>query len=158
MITCKPDGSDLFVLNPSGMTSHFIWRDPNHILAWALHRSDGNRFYLFEDRSDRVEVVGRGVMTADGHCNFLPGVEKRWIVNDTYPDRDRLQHVYLFDATTGVRHPLASLRSPGEYTGEWRVDAHPRVSPDGRFIAVDSPHDGSGRQIHLIDVSEIAST
>ena len=28
MFTCKPDGTDLYVLDPYGDTSHFIWRDP----------------------------------------------------------------------------------------------------------------------------------
>ena len=157
MITCKPDGSDLYVLNPSGMTSHFIWRDPSHILGWALRASHGSKFYLFEDRTDRAEVVGPDVMTQDGHCTYLPGFEDRWIVNDTYPDKDRLQHPYLFDARTGVRHPLGHFASPAEYTGEWRVDTHPRVSPDGRFVVIDSPHGDEGRQLHLIDVSGITS-
>jgi len=44
--------------------------------------------------------------------------------------------------------------SPPQYTGEWRCDTHPRVSRTGRFVTVDSPHNG-GRQIYLIDISEI---
>jgi hypothetical protein len=37
------------------------------------------------------------------------------------------------------------------------VDLHPRFSPDGRLIVVDSPHTGEGRQMHVIDVSGITS-
>jgi len=155
MITCKPDGSDLFILNPSGMTSHFIWRDPNHILGWALHESHGNKFYLFKDETNEVEVVGADAMTRDGHCTYLPRHDNRWILNDTYPDGDRLQHPYLFDLQTGRRHPLGGFPSPKEYTGEWRVDTHPRSSPDGRLVCIDSPHGDAGRQLHLIDISEI---
>lgn len=155
MITCKPDGSDLFILNPSGMTSHFIWRDPEHILAFALQSSHENRFYLFKDKTKEVEVVGPDAMTQDGHCTYLPAHRDRWILNDTYPDRDRLQHPYLFDVQTGVRHSLGDFRSPKEYTGEWRVDTHPRSSPDGRLVCIDSPNGDEGRQLHLIDVSGI---
>lgn len=155
MITCQPDGSDLYVINPSGMTSHFIWKDASHILAWALHESLGAKFYLFEDRTGKAEVIGPDVMTQDGHCTYLPRQENRWIVNDTYPDRERFQHPYLFDSRTGKRHPLGHFHSPKEYNGEWRVDTHPRTSPDGRFVAVDSPHGGNGRQLYLIDVSGI---
>jgi len=32
---------------------------------------------------------------------------------------------------------------------------HPRSSPDGKAVIIDSPHGGDGRQLHLIDVSEI---
>ncbi|MFO0961024.1 MAG: hypothetical protein U0800_26885 [Isosphaeraceae bacterium] len=155
MITCKPDGTDLYVLNPSGMTSHFIWRDPTHILAWALHPSRGPKFCVFEDKTRNIEVVGPDAMTQDGHCTYLPGHGDRWIVNDTYPDAGRLQHPYLFDTKTGRRHPLGHFASPPGYNGEWRVDTHPRSSPDGRLVAIDSPHGGDGRQLYVIDVSGI---
>ena len=47
--------------------------------------------------------------------------------------------------------------SPPEYTREGRVDTHPRFSPDGRKVVIDSPHTGQGRQMHLIDIGEIVS-
>lgn len=150
MFTASATGGDLFVLDPHGKTSHFIWRDPRHVLAWAWHPSHGERFYLYRDRSDRVEVVGESVMTVNGHCTYLPG--GRYILNDTYPDRQRLQHVYLYEIASGRRIALGSFHSPAEYTGEWRCDTHPRCSPDGRKVAIDSPH-GGGRQMYLIDLA-----
>jgi len=151
LITANLDGKDLYVLDPHGKTSHFIWRDPQHLLAWSWHPSHGDGFYLYTDRTREVEPVGRGVMTENGHCTYLPG--GRWILNDTYPDRQRLQHPYLFDTQTGHRYPLGHFRSPPAYTGEWRCDTHPRPSPDGRRVVIDSPHGGDGRQMYLIDVT-----
>jgi hypothetical protein len=151
MFTAAADGSDLYVLDPNGHTSHFIWRDRQTVLAWAWHPSHGEKFYLFHDKTERVEVVGPEVMTVNGHCSYLPG--DRWILNDTYPDRNRHQHVYLYEVATGRRLELGSFYSPPEYTGEWRCDTHPRSSPDGRKVTIDSPHGGGGRQIYLIDIS-----
>jgi len=153
LVTASPEARDLYVLDPHGGTSHFIWRDPEHILAWAWHPSHKSRFYLFRDRTEDVEVVGRDVMTVNGHCSYLPG--NRWILNDTYPDRDRFQHLYLYHVETGRRVPLGRFFSPPEYAGEWRCDLHPRFSPDGRKVVIDSPHEGGGRQLHLLDISEI---
>lgn len=154
MITARPDGTDLRVLDANGLTSHFIWRDPTHILAWSNQSSHGKAFYLFEDGgAGKIEVVGRAEMPQDGHCTYLPGNE--WIVNDSYPDKGRLQHPYLFHVPTSRVVRLGDFRSPPEYTGEWRCDTHPRHSPDGRSIVIDSPHDGQGRQLHLIDISGI---
>jgi hypothetical protein len=151
MITAAPDGSDLRVIDPSGATSHFIWRDPRHILAWSRHSSHGNGFYLFEDRvGGKVEIVGLGVMTQNGHCSYLPG--NQWILNDTYPDKSRNQNVYLYHVAENRRVPLGGFLSPKEYAGEWRCDTHPRFSPDGRSVVIDSPHTGQGRQLHLIDI------
>jgi len=149
MFTAAADGNDLYVLDPRGRTSHFIWRDPDHVAAWAYHFSHGERFYLYKDRTDKVEVIGKDVMPQNGHLTYLPGNE--WILNDTYPDAKRLQHVYLYHVATGKKTPLGSFRSPPEYTGEWRCDTHPRSSRDGRKVVIDSPH-GKGRQMYLIDV------
>ncbi|TVP98763.1 MAG: hypothetical protein EA381_11570 [Planctomycetaceae bacterium] len=156
MFTIGLDGSGLREINPgAGMVSHFIWRDPEHILAWTRHPSAGDAFYVMEDAEQgQMEVVGQGVMTRDGHCTYLPG--NRWIVNDTYPQGpQRLQEVYLYEVATGRRVSLGGFHLPEEYKGEWRCDTHPRHSPDGKWLCIDSPHTGEGRQLHLLDISEI---
>ncbi len=173
MLTAKTDGSDIHIVDSYGRTSHFIWRDPRHILAWAWHPSHKNAFYLYEDGTDkarpdlafspersrrgsrRVEVIGKNVMTKNGHCTYLPG--NKWILNDTYPDKERKQTVYLYNITAGRKVPLGHFYLPPQYTGEWRCDTHPRFSPDGRSVVIDSPHTGNGRQMFLIDISTIVS-
>lgn len=153
MLTAAADGSDIRIVDASGRTSHFIWRDPRHILAWSWHESHQWGFYLFEDKTGgNVEIVGKHAMPQNGHCTYLPGNE--WILNDTYPDKDRNQNVYLYHVATGRRVPLGSFHSPSEYKGEWRCDTHPRFSPDGRSVVIDSPH-SEGRQLHLIDIRGI---
>lgn len=154
LLTANSEGKDLYVVDPFGKTSHFIWRDPQHILAWAFHPSHGEKFYLYRDRTEQVEVVGPQVMTVNGHCTYLPG--NAWILNDTYPDAARLQHPYLYHAQSGKRLPLGHFRSPPAYAGEWRCDTHPRISPDGQKVVIDSPHNG-GRQMYLIDLRGIVS-
>lgn len=151
LFTANAQGKELYVTDPHGKTSHFIWRDPQHILAWAWHPSKGEKFYLYKDRTDQVEVVGPDVMTVNGHCTYLNRDNNRWILNDTYPDKERNQNVYLYDVQTGVRRPLGSFYAPPEYTGEWRCDTHPRSSPDGRRVVIDSAHNG-GRQMYLIEL------
>jgi len=153
LFTANADGSDLYVLDPYGHTSHFIWRDPEHVLAWTRHPSNGAKFYLFRDQTDHVQVLAPEAMPENGHCTYLPGNE--WILNDTYPDQGRLQHPYLYEIATTRRVPLGHFYSTPEYTGEWRCDTHPRYSPDGKKVVIDSPHGDSGRQLYLIDVSRI---
>jgi hypothetical protein len=156
MLTAAQDGSDIRIVDPSGSTSHFIWRDPNWILAWSKHEPEGHGFFLFEDETGgRVEMVGKGIMTRNGHCTYLPGNE--WILNDTYPDQDRNQNPYLFHVATEKVVPLGHFHLPREYRGEWRCDTHPRCSPDGRSVVIDSPHTAQGRQLHLIDIRAIVA-
>ena len=156
MFTVAMDGSDRYILDPSGATSHFIWRDPRHVCAWTKPQGKPEGFYLFRDQSDEHEVVGAGVMTQNGHNTYLPNTDNEWILNDTYPDRStREQRPYLFHVPSGRKVELGRFYSPPEYTGEWRCDTHPRSSNDGMTVAIDSPHSGEGRQIHLIDLREI---
>ena len=154
MYTATADGEDLRLVDPSGYTSHFIWRDPSHIMAWSHHKSHGHAFYLFEDQPyDEPEGVGIGVMTRNGHNTYLPGNE--YILNDTYPDKEnRQQHVYLYHMASGKRIPLGDFYLDPKYKGEWRVDTHPRFSPDGKKVVIDCPNE-DGRQMLLLDISGV---
>jgi hypothetical protein len=125
-------------------------------------QADG--FSIYKDGVGKVGEIGRGVMPdSGGHISYLPGSD--WIVGDTYPDSERNQHLYLYHIKEKKMVMLGSFKSPIEYTGsklkaaddEWRRDLHPRLSPDGRWITIDSPHGGNGRQIHLIDISQITN-
>ena len=58
-------------------------------------------------------------------------------------------------AGTGKRIDLGHFPLPKKYTGEWRVDTHPRQSRDGHQICIDAPYKNEGRQLYLIDISSI---
>ena len=154
MMTAAADGSDIYGVGQYGYTSHFIWRDPEHILAWARHPSHEDAFYVFRDGTQEVEVIGKGVMKVDGHCTYL--ADTNWILIDTYPvprGDGKVQELYLYNVESGQRHELGEFGAAPEYAGEWRCDLHPRSSPDGSLITIDSAHGGTGRQIHLMDIS-----
>ncbi|HUT88080.1 MAG TPA: hypothetical protein VMY37_01165 [Thermoguttaceae bacterium] len=160
MFTAAPDGSDVRVAIGSGAVSHFIWRDPTHVLAFSKPTPDDPwGFHLHEDKpGGTVERIGEGVMyDGDGHCTYSPDL--RWILCDTYPDRERKRKVYMYHIAENRRVDLGSFYEAPEYWSEprfreWRCDLHPRFCPDGRHVVIDSPHAG-GRQLHLIDVSAV---
>lgn len=155
LLTANPDGSELRVVDDNGLTSHFWWRDPQHILLFSNQPSNGIRFCLFEDGDRKsIEVVGPGVMTVDGHCSYLPGNE--WILNDTYP-QDGYQYPYLYHPVTDCKVSLGKFRAPAKYTGQWRCDTHPRISRDGKSVVIDAADGRNGRQLHLIDIADIVS-
>ena len=158
LITAAMDGSDLRIVIPNGFVSHFIWRDATHILSqakgWLGHEGWGN--FLFEDKpSGIVEQVGRGVLDSNGHLTYLRNNE--WILNDTYPSGPlRVQTPHLYQIKANRRINLGAFAVPRSYQGEWRIDAHPRLSRDERFVCIDSPHTGEGRQLHLIDIQHVS--
>lgn len=152
MFTADANGGNLHVVADHGMVSHFIWRDPEHILAWSREPDIGDRFILYRDQSDAMTVIGEGVLMRDGHCTYSP--DRKWILSDTYPDKNKMQHLYLYRVTDGKRVDLGQFYRPKPSDNEWRCDLHPAWSRDGRTIAIDSMHEGDTRQVYVLDVSE----
>jgi len=151
LMTCKPDGSDLQLLSDDGRVSHFDWRDDDTILAWALVKKQGEHFFLFDHQGNEPKLVGGDVLVKDGHCSYSP--DRKWILNDTYPDAKRLQWLMLFNAKTGRRIDLNQFHLPTKLTGPFRCDLHPRWNRDGTQVCIDSGH-GETRQMYILDVSE----
>jgi hypothetical protein len=156
MYTSDLEGRDLRLVDYSGYTSHFIWRDPEHIMAWTRLPTTGDGFYLFKDEEGGNPVLeGEGIMTVNGHNTYLNIDGTDWILNDTYPDENRVQHVFLYHVPTKERIPIGDFYLDPKYRGEWRVDTHPRSSRDGTRVVVDCPNGDQGRQLVLMDISEI---
>ncbi len=156
MFTCDSDGNDRFILDPSGHTSHFIWRDPQHVCAWSRPEGRQSGFYLFRDKTRHVQPVGQGTLQHNGHNTYVPGTDNQWILCDTYPQgKQRFQIPYLFHVASDRKVELGRFHLPPSYRGEWRCDTHPRTSNNGRLVAIDSPHGGSGRQQWLLDIGQV---
>jgi hypothetical protein len=150
LYTCRLDGSELACLLDTGFVSHYDWMDEDRIFVWARLPGLGERFVVCDRRDGSRHVVGQGVLTEDGHGSFSP--DRKWILNDTYPDRYGLRTLMLFRPEDGRRVDLARLYSPkSRWWGEIRCDLHPRWNRDGTQVCVDSVHSGE-RQIYIADV------
>jgi hypothetical protein len=152
MFTARPDGSEIYCLADHGMTSHFIWKNPEQILAWSREPDVDDHFFLYTDQTDRAEMIGDGILLRDGHCTYSPDGE--WILTDTYPNKDRMMTLLLFRPSDSTLVKVGEFFHPKEHSGEFRCDLHPRWDRVGKYITLDSICTGY-RQIYLIDVSSI---
>lgn len=150
MYTARPDGSDIRLHADHGMVSHFDWRDDRTILAWAALGPQVNRFGLFDVDSDRVEVLGEGKLTQDAHCSYSP--DRKWLLMDSYPNRDGDQSLFLYHPETARRIDLGAFQLPAAFRHKpWRCDLHPRWSRDARQICIDSAHEPT-RQVYVLEI------
>jgi hypothetical protein len=154
LLALNIDGSDRRCLADEDMVSHYDWLDNHRVLAWARQHKIGDRYFLFDEKNASATPVGEPVLTCDGHCSFSP--DRQWVLTDTYPDATQHRTLLLYHWTTGRRVDLARLFSP---TTRWeiRCDLHPRWSPDGQKVCIDSVHEGS-RRIYVLNVGEIVRT
>lgn len=158
MLIADPDGSRLSALVPGGC-GHFNWRDDDHLIV-----QEGG-FSIYQDGYGKTGQIGGGIIpNSGGHISYL--ADKQWLAGDTYPDKDRLQHLYLYHCKSGRFIELGAFYQSPQYDGsqsgrednEWRCDLHPRLSRDRRLLCIDSPHEGRGRQMYLLNLNSVLET
>ncbi|MEZ4462814.1 MAG: hypothetical protein R3E66_24420, partial [bacterium] len=150
--TANIDGSNLQILSEDSALSHYVWRDNTSVLIWSGQRKG---YAIYELGKGYVSTV---LEAENGHQSYVPGTNNRWILTDTYPDGDRAQLLYLYDTKNDEVVVVASKRAPKKYTGEFRVDFHPRLSRDGKKVVIDGAFEDLGRQQYMIDISSIIDT
>jgi Tol biopolymer transport system component len=137
------------------VVSHYDWLDNQRILIWARDKEQPGHFWLVDAARGDRRVIGAGVLVEDGHVSFSP--DRKWVLNDTYPDRYDMRTLMLFRWTGGERIDLARLHSPkSRWWGEIRCDLHPRWSRNGTRVCIDSVHTGE-RQMYVADVGEFVA-
>lgn len=156
MITAALDGQEIHIFPTAGMVSHMAWKDNSHILAYANTTQYNDKYYLFRDQSDDFIIIGEDSFYSDGHPQFSP--DGKYIVTDTYPDRHRRQHLYIYDLEQNEKIELAMLYLPFKYARGQRCDCdfHPRWNRAGNMICFDSAHTGI-RSLCTIDISSYLS-
>lgn len=131
--------------------SHQIWgRTPREILVDADWTGKGHSAVVF-DESERP-FIAKELSSARGyasHMVFSPDGKK--ILSDSYLDEEYYQYLLLIDADSGDYEELGRFYHGPVTNVDLRNDLHPRWSPDGRWVTVDSLHDGS-RGIYLLDL------
>ena len=151
--TIKRDGTELQCEIPFDYwVSHFDWKDEKTILV----TSDiyGKREYMeFEIGKRDFKVIGKDILTVDGHCSYLPN--RNCIISDTYNlGEERLAELFLFNIEKNRKVSLGKFHHDAIYRGVIRCDLHPRVSESGTIVSFDSVYEGS-RQIYTVDISGI---
>ena len=158
MYTCDLTGSDLRCTLPEPFwgrqISHQIWgRTTNEILVDADWDGTGHHAIVYNEN----EYPFRAKKVADSHGGmahmvFSPDGTK--LLADSYPDGEGMQHLALIDVASGEMEWIGHFNHNPEkpWVVDTRCDLHPRWSRDGRYITVDSIHDGKHRACYLLEL------
>jgi hypothetical protein len=153
LYTAGVDGTNVRLLSKSLTVSHYDWRDDDTILIWTSTKDQGAHFYHINDRTGEYQVVADGLLTRDGHCSYSP--DRKWILVDTYPDREMKQQLMLYRPADNKRVDIGAFATdPKLVSTSFRCDLHPRWNRDGTQVCIDSSHEPT-RQMYVIDVGRI---
>jgi hypothetical protein len=139
---------DLKLLSGYGMVSHCFWADDKTILGYMRGPEYKDSYWLVDVETAEFKRLTCLDGLGDGH----PHVVGDWFVTDTYPDKARMQHLFLVNWKTGEKKKLGEFFHGFEYSGETRCDLHPRLSKDGKTVFFDSVFDGK-RRLYKMDLS-----
>jgi hypothetical protein len=150
--TVNKDGTNILRCFPDGWGgSHFDWLNDNELMITADYDAKQKAHILFTVGENNYKRLGNGILDYDGHGTFSP--DKKWMITDTYPSKNREQKIYLMDMRTECILPIGRFIQPKEFTNYWRCDIHCRWSPNGDMIGFNSTHSGS-RQVYILRLIE----
>ena len=149
LITAKPEGSDLMILNGDKMTSHCCWLNDDQILSFCQVKSTVGYFKFF-DRTDKVELFDENMPVVDGHPSLSH--DGNFIITDTYPDKSRMSYIYLFNLKDKQLRKIGRFHQPVRYKGEMRIDLHPKWNVGGKTVFFESGHEGR-RKLYCLSLN-----
>lgn len=144
------DFNQMKVLVDDKMVSHCCWIDNSTIMGYFRYNGK-DAFYECDIDSGNIKCnetmsqLGCG----DGH----PSCHGNLVVFDTYPDKSRMQHLFLYDRNTDAVCQLLEVYQSTAYMNECRCDLHPRFSDDGEHIFFDTVYNGK-RQLCYVTLKK----
>jgi len=149
------DEGSLQTLDDKAIVSHFCWLSNNEILAFRYRRQSDSGYYIYTFDPNRgwLCVPLRSLeVSKDGHPSLSPNGE--WLVIDTYPDELGYRHLYFHSLHKAKTLTVGKFFSPFRYRGFLRCDLHPRWDRIGKWVCIDSVHEGK-RAIYVLDFGKI---
>ena len=158
------------------------------VAKFILRRGGGNQnagksfMYITDADQPVITSFAQGLITEDGHPMTHP-LNSDWCVNDTYPDKNGIRTLMLYNFSSNRRIDLGTFKmlmdrpdmsllnkyfngvdpkilnsiSPEELSftrSGLHCDLHPRWTADGKRAVFDSIHEGT-RQIYAVNVAAL---
>lgn len=127
--------AELKLVADYGMVSHCYWYG-DEIVGYMNGPGNIAGYYKLSS-TDIVRLNDKIQHFGDGH----PSIFGDEMIFDTYPDSNRLKHLYKFNLIVEDLEKIGSFREPLGFENQCRCDLHPRFI-DNNLLSIDSTHRG----------------
>lgn len=144
--------SKLKLILDEGFVSHYCWIGNDEFVVYAK-KSSRKGYFIFDVGTGDFTIFANGVLDryGDGHPTCSPC--RKYLIVDTYPDRDARQKLILLQIENFKVRELGSFYNPFSFFADKRCDLHPRWLSDGK-VCIDSAHSGE-RSCYITDLSSM---
>jgi hypothetical protein len=143
------DFKELRCILDDPLQSHFCWLDNHTIMGYCGY---GGEIGWFQADTINGKVKKLVELTKAHPKNGHPTPHGDWIVVDSYPNLSRMQELHAYNRKTKEVILLAEFYHDMQHHNYNRCDLHPRFTPDGKAIYVDTLYSGK-RQLVKINVN-----
>ena len=143
LLTADTAGGGLRHHSVWGRASHYYWRNDDQLLIYAkMNATDKCELGIISDSADARQLINLAFFDHDGHCSYSRDL--RWLLYDSYPDRDERRALEIYSPERGEGRVLGRFQSEAHARigVDLRCDLHPRWMPDNRSLTFDSIHEG----------------
>ncbi len=150
LYTAKLDGTELQCLEQEYVTSHYCWKNNNELLTTSVGFDGARSYYISYDiESGSKGIIESEYLTHDGHPTYLS--DGKHFVADTYPLKNCMQHLFISSINGEYFEPICSIYSDPRMFKEKRCDLHPRITPDGKYLTIDTTCKDGKRSVWLFE-------
>lgn len=140
------DFKELRCILDDPLQSHFCWLDNHTIMGYCGYRGEVGWFQA-DTINGKVENLGE--LTKAHPKNGHPTPYGDWIVVDSYPNLSRMQELHAYNRKSKEVILLAEFYHDMQHHNYNRCDLHPRFTPDGNAIYVDTLYSGNRQLVKL---------
>lgn len=151
-ITMDIDGTNIYDVTRSTHVSHYWWLDDDTLLFYNTDPAHGMGYHIYNQTGGYIKTLSGNIPKLDGHPSLNP-TNKNLLVSDCVVNWKSERNLWTHNMDTNKTEMIGKFFSPPQYTGPERCDLHPRWSPKGDLIAIDSAHNNI-REIVVIDTTK----
>jgi len=115
--------------------SHYTFKNDNELLV-TLKNKAGKLVYRLYNLFDNTNTDLKSEhLQKDSHPSFI---DDNVLLYDAYPDKFRINTLNALNLKTNENKVIFKGYHPIKFSGEFRCDLHPRLSPDKKLICIDT--------------------